>query len=79
MDGRLGFFEFLNLYSTILAEMNLKENREQSAHNDVQKANDKQAKNILEELGRKFDEIEYKLDHQDAILTQILEEIRRQS
>lgn len=79
MDGRLGFFEFLNLYSAILAEMNLKENREQSAHNDVQKANDKQAKNILEELGRKFDEIEYKLDHQDAILTQILEEIRRQS
>lgn len=39
-----------------LAMLNLQENREQSAHNDVSAANDKQAQYLLSELTKKFDE-----------------------
>lgn len=56
----------LNIYSIILAEQNLIENREQSAANDVHAANDEQANFLLEELGKKFDE-------QNEILKRIME------
>lgn len=46
----------LGLFSVYLAILNLQENREQSAHNDVSIANDKQAQYLIKELGRKFDE-----------------------
>ena len=42
--------------SVFLALQNLQENREQSAHNDVQIANDNQAKLILTEINGKFAE-----------------------
>ena len=48
--------DVLGLFSIYLAILNLQENREQSAHNDVASANDKQAQYLLAELGRKFDE-----------------------
>lgn len=50
------FEQFLSLFSVILGYENLIENREQSRQNDVQSANDKQAKYLLEELSKKFDE-----------------------
>jgi hypothetical protein len=50
-DGNL-----LNILSVFLALQNLQENREQSAHNDVQIANDNQAKLILTEINGKFAE-----------------------
>lgn len=53
MDREL---DVLGLFSIYLAILNLKENREQSAHNDVASANDKQAQYLLSELGRKFEE-----------------------
>lgn len=53
MDKEL---DVLGLFSLYLALLNLQENREQSAHNDVSVANDKQAQFLLTELGRKFDE-----------------------
>lgn len=46
----------LNILSVFLALQNLQENREQSAHNDVQIANDNQAKLILTEINGKFAE-----------------------
>lgn len=46
----------LGLFSIYLAILNLQENREQSAHNDVSSANDKQAQYLLTEIYRKFDE-----------------------
>lgn len=70
MSERPGLFDLLALYSVALAEQNLVENREQSAHNDVQRANDEQARTLLEELGRRFDE-------QNEMLRQILEELKR--
>lgn len=55
----------LNIYSIYLAQENLIENRQQSAQNDVQSANDRQAEYLLSELNKKFDE-------QNAILKDIL-------
>lgn len=48
--------DMLQVLSIFLGYQNLIENREQSAHNDVSAANDQQAKYLLTELGRKFDE-----------------------
>lgn len=61
--------DLLNIVSILLALQNLQENREQTKQNDVQTANDKQAKLLLNEIGAKFNEqnemlnrIEQKLD-----------------
>lgn len=53
MDNDL---DALGLFSVYLAILNLNENRQQSAHNDVSVANDKQAQYLLAELSRRFDE-----------------------
>lgn len=49
-------FDVIGLFSLYLAMLNLQENREQSAHNDVSAANDKQAQYLLTEISKKFDE-----------------------
>ena len=67
--NRLEFADMLAVWSLVLGYENLAENREQSEHNDVQKANDSQAAYMLEELGRKFDE-------QNEMLKEILECVR---
>lgn len=67
--NRLEFADVLAIWSLLLGYQNLKENEEQSAHNDVQKANDSQADYMLSELGRKFDE-------QNETLKEILECVR---
>lgn len=46
------FFDLLNLASVLIGLQNLNENRTQSAHNDVQRENDKQAKFLLQEINR---------------------------
>lgn len=61
--------DILAVASFILGYQNLIENREQSAHNDVSAANDQQAKHLLAELGRKFDE-------QNVMLAEILKEVK---
>ena len=50
-------FALLNAVSVILGLQNLQENREQSAHNDVQLANDRQAEFLLKELHKEFSDI----------------------
>lgn len=61
--------DMISLLSFFLGYENLLENRQQSAHNDVSAANDRQAKFLIEELGRKFEE-------QNAMLREILEVLR---
>lgn len=46
----------LGLISIFLGYENLLENRQQSAQNDVQSANDKQAQYLITALDKKFDE-----------------------
>lgn len=65
--------DVLAIISVLLGLQNLQENREQSAHNDVQSANDKQAKYLLEELTKKFDEQNKILAEQNVMLDRILQ------
>lgn len=58
--------DFLNMLSIMLALQNLQENREQTKQNDVQAANDKQAKLLIDEIGAKFDE-------QNEVINRIIE------
>lgn len=48
--------DLLNIVSILLALQNLQENREQTKQNDVQSANDKQAKLLLDKINTMFDE-----------------------
>ena len=56
MNDKNNDMDILAILSVLLGMINVQENRLQSAHNDVQSANDKQAKFLLEEISRKFDE-----------------------
>lgn len=71
------FLDLISILSFYLGYRNLIENEQQSKStdelikkNNINVANDKQAKFLLEELGRKFDE-------QNAMLKQILEVVRK--
>lgn len=64
--------DLLSVMSFLLGLENLQENRQQSAQNDVTAANDKQAKQILSEIGKRLDE-------QDAMLKEILEVTKREN
>jgi hypothetical protein len=74
MDSQRQFtvIDALSVASFLLGLENLNENRQQSAHNDVQEANTKQAGYLLDELGKKFEE-------QNEMLKQILEVVRLDS
>lgn len=50
------FMNAVDLAALVIGIVNLQENRQQSAYNDVHAANDEQAKILLDELGKKFDE-----------------------
>ncbi|MGN1383257.1 MAG: hypothetical protein ACI4W2_10645 [Eubacterium sp.] len=63
--------DLLSIMSFGIGYLNLIENRQQSAANDVSAANDKQAQYLLQELGRRFEE-------QNEMLTQILEVLQRE-
>lgn len=71
------FLDFLSVMSFYLGYRNLIENQQQSKDtdelikkNDVNIANDKQAKFLLEELARKFDE-------QNSMLERILKAVEK--
>lgn len=63
--------DMISVLSFLLGYENLLENRQQSAHNNVSAANDKQAQYLLEELDRKFEE-------QNVMLQEILEVLKRE-
>ena len=63
MNGNNGELDILSLISIILGYSNLIENRQQSAHNDVEKQNEKQAKQLLDDIHKQFD-FQNKLLHQ---------------
>lgn len=60
--------DFLQIFSIWLGYKNLIENREQSEHNDVEKANQKQADLLLNKISEKFEE-------QNILLNKILEKL----
>ena len=66
------FGDLLNLISIMLGYENLMENRQQSADNDVNSANQKQVKQILDDLHLRFDVQNEVLKYQNSLLEQIL-------
>ena len=62
--------DVLGVASFMLGLENLSENRQQSAQNDVNAANDKQASYLLSEIGKR-------LDRQDRTIEAILEKLER--
>ena len=76
-DKQYDFLDFLSIMSFYLGYRNLLENEQQSKStdelikkNDVNVANDKQARFLIEELTRKFEE-------QNAILERILKAVEK--
>lgn len=76
-DRQYDFLDFISILSFYFGYRNLLENQQQSKStddlikaNDVNIANDKQAKLLIEELGKKFDE-------QNAMLKEILEAVKK--
>ena len=59
------FLDLVNILSLIVGVQNLQENREQSALNNIHIENDKQAKYLLSELSKQFEE-------QNKLLNKIL-------
>ena len=62
----------LDLISVLVGLENLMENRQQSAENDVNSANQRQAKQILDDLHKQFDKQNAMLEYQNHLLEQIL-------
>lgn len=69
---QLTAIDLISIVSFLVGLENLSENRQQSAHNDVQAANTKQAQFLLDELGKKFDE-------QNEMLRKIMEGMKHDS
>lgn len=63
----------INILSLVVGLQNMQENRLQSAQNDVQAANDKQAHYLLQEINRRFDEQNKILDEQNVMIKKLLE------
>lgn len=63
----------INILSFVIGYSNLQENRQQSANNDVQAANKAQAKYLLNEINRRFDEQNKILEELNVMLARLLE------
>lgn len=79
MERNLFYIDLISILSFCIGLQNLSENRQQSEQSDdlikqidVDAANDRQARVLLEQLGQRFEE-------QNAMLKEILEVIKRDS
>ena len=63
----------INVLSFVIGYSNLNENRQQSYRNDVQAANKAQAKYLLNEINRRFDEQNKILEEQNRMLERLIE------
>lgn len=64
---------WIDIIALIVGIQNLAENRQQSAYNDVQKANNSQAEYLLSEINRRFDEQNEILAEQNRKLDRLIE------
>ena len=63
------FMDAVNIVALLIGVENMLENRTQTAQNDVNAANEVEARYILGEIGKR-------LDAQDAIIKEILEVVK---
>ena len=64
--------DILSIIGIMLGYSNLIENRQQSAHNDIQRHNQEQEKHILDDLHEHFEKQNELLYYQNKLLHQIL-------
>jgi hypothetical protein len=69
-NGQLDAMDVLSIASFLIGYENLIENREQSRENDVSAANDKQAKYLLDEIGKRLDKQDEALDRLAEMLAE---------
>ena len=72
-DQNNELINLINILSFVVGLQNVQENRLQSVQNDVQAANDKQAKYLLNEINRKFNEQNKILEEQNRMLERLIE------
>lgn len=65
----------INILSFMVGLENMQENRQQSAQNDVQAANDKQAEYLLNKINDRFAEQNELLDNHTKMLKEILDKL----
>ena len=75
MNNSNNFFDILNLASLLVGIQNLQENRDQSAHNDIQAENQRQAEFLLTEINREFTELKRLFAEQNETLRRIVEAV----
>lgn len=61
-NNQLDILDILAILSFVIGYNNLLENREQSRHNDVTVANDRQANYLLKQINSRFDLLNSKID-----------------
>ena len=72
-DQNNELINLINILSFVVGLQNMQENRMQSAQNDVQVANDRQAEYLLNEINRRFDEQNKILEEQNRMLERLIE------
>ena len=72
-DQNNELINLINILSFVVGMENMQENRQQSAHNDVQAANSAQAEYLLNEINRRFDEQNKILEEQNKMLERMIE------
>ena len=72
-DQNNELINLISILSFVVGIENMRENRIQSAQNDVQAANDRQAEYLLNEINRRFDEQNRILDEQNRMLERLIE------
>ena len=72
-DQNNELIKLINILSLVVGSQNMQENKLQSAKNDVQEANKNQARYLLQEIDRRFDEQNKILDEQNRMLERLIE------
>ena len=72
-DQNNELINLINILSFVVGLKNMQENRLQSAQNDVQAANKNQARYLLQEINRRFDEQNNILEEQNRMLERLIE------
>ena len=72
MNDNSSLGDLLDLIGILIGYENLIENRQQSKDNDINKSNQAQAKQILDDLHEQFNKQNNMLEYQNHLLEQIL-------
>lgn len=68
-ENNANFMDAVNIVALFIGILNMIQNQEQTAYNDVNAANEREARYLLDKIGKR-------LDFQDAMLKEILDYIK---